>query len=126
MAVDDVADLGLRELTSDEYRKQQWAQMSERTWGLRFERMCRELGWAYYHTFNSQHSAGGYPDYHCIRGGDEFYAELKTEKGKLTAKQENWRDLLVGAGNEWELYRPSDEDRVLERLNAEYREPKGE
>ena len=79
----------IRELTTDEYNRTVWNGMSERTWGLQFERLCRAHGWTYYHTFNSQHSAGGYPDYIVVRPPVLFFAELKTEKGKLTKKQEH-------------------------------------
>lgn len=95
--------------------------MSERTWGLQVERCAKERGWIYYHTFNSKHSAGGYPDYHFIHRDrrEEFYAELKTEKGKLTAKQIYWRDTLIEIGHEWHLWRPSDIDDVERRLGGE-------
>lgn len=97
----------------------QWADMSEKTWGRIFERYCKEAGWAYYHTHDSRHSAGGFPDYVVTNGVEIFYAELKTETGKLTAKQEHWRDLLIGAGQEWHLWRPSNEQDVIERLNGD-------
>jgi hypothetical protein len=110
----------VREISAEEFRQHTWSEMSERTWGLRLERIAREHGWEYFHTFDSRHSAGGYPDYHLIRGGDEFYTELKTMTGKMSAKQEKWKRLLEGAGNEWHLLRPCHEDWLIDRLNRPY------
>ena len=50
-----------------------------------------------------------------MRGGDVFYAELKREGGKPTAKQVLWRDLLLGAGRSGTLV-PHDEEEIMARF----------
>lgn len=107
----------IRELDAAEYQQMIWDEMSERTWGIHFERLCKEHGWLYYHTFQSEHSTPGYPDYHCIRGFDEFYAELKTEFGTLTDHQVKWRQAITGLDHAWYCWRPSNVDEVISRLS---------
>lgn len=106
------------EMSAEEYKSDGYKAMSERTWGLQVETAAKLRGWMYYHTWNSRNSAGGFPDYVFSRGGDILYAELKTETGKLTPKQIQWRYALLDAGNEWHLWRPSDEDAVYARLDV--------
>jgi hypothetical protein len=48
------------------------------------------FNWIVYHTFDPRKSEAGYPDLCMIRDGRIIYAELKTEKGKLTPPQEYW------------------------------------
>jgi hypothetical protein len=53
----------------------------------------------------------GFPDLVLVR--DRIvYAELKGEKGRLSADQEAWRDAILGAGGEWYLWRPGDWEEV--------------
>jgi hypothetical protein len=55
---------------------------------------ARACGWYVMFTWNSRNSPFGEPDLRMIRKGDHrvVYAELKTEKGKLTRyPQRNWR-----------------------------------
>ena len=47
-------------VTAAEYRQQGWHALSERSFGLMVETWAKLRGWSY-HTFNSQHSAGGFP-----------------------------------------------------------------
>ena len=60
-------------------------------------RSCKAQGLLYYHTHNSKHSPPGFPDCviistdpHCI-----IYAELKSEKGRVTPAQAGWLDALT-------------------------------
>jgi hypothetical protein len=81
-------------------------------------RQLAELkGWLVYHTHDSRRSDEGFPDLVMSRDRVVF-AELKSEKGKLSEKQLEWvaglRDL---AGAEVYVFRPSDWDRVVEVLN---------
>ena len=56
----------------------------------------------------------GFPDCVFARRGDVLFAELKTEKGRLTAAQQEWARTL-GAVN-YVLWRPSDWPTIEELL----------
>lgn len=45
-----------------------------------------------------------------------IWAEVKRDKGKLRSEQEQWRQALTAAGQEWYCWRPSDWDQVVETL----------
>ena len=49
----------------------------------------------------------GYPDVTAVKGHRLVFAELKTEKGKITATQEQWLDALALAHREVYVVRPS-------------------
>lgn len=49
----------------------------------------------------------GFPDLVIAGRGKLIYAEVKSETGKLSVDQEMWRDLLLEAGAQWYLWRPS-------------------
>lgn len=51
---------------------------------------ARLLGWLVYHTFDSRHSAAGFPDLVLVRGTALIFAELKSETGRLSAEQDAW------------------------------------
>ena len=48
----------------------------------------------YYHTFLSKYSEKGFPDSTIIKGTRLIFAELKSEKGKLSPAQTEWLELL--------------------------------
>jgi hypothetical protein len=75
-------------------------------------------GWAAYHTYDSRRSEPGFPDLvvgHAGRG-ELFVAELKSEKGRLTAAQESWLSLFEAAGVETHILRPAQLGWVAWRL----------
>lgn len=52
----------------------------------------------------------GMPDILIILpGGRCAWAELKSDKGRLSAAQEGWRDALVALGHDWRLIRSTDD-----------------
>lgn len=53
-----------------------------------------KLGWLVYFTWNSLHSPKGFPDMVMVRDGELIFAELKSDKGKLTPDQELWKGAL--------------------------------
>lgn len=64
-----------------------------------FEAQVKDLaflfGWKYYHTWRSIHSPAGFPDVVMVRPPRLIFAELKSEKGKLSPAQKEWLDLLT-------------------------------
>lgn len=102
-----------------EYKQQAWDETTENVFQRQVERDAKQAGWSFYHTEFSIRSEAGYPDLHLFRGGDEFYVELKTEFGKMTEKQKEWRDRIIAAGGEWHLWRPSNADEIFDRLNVD-------
>lgn len=61
----------------------------------------------------------GFPDLvlaHSERG--VLFVELKADKGRLSIEQERWRDVLNDAGADWQCWRPSLWDHVVETLTG--------
>jgi len=59
----------------------------------------------------------GFPDLVLVRDRVVF-VELKAEKGRLSPEQAEWRDWLIGAGQEWYCWKPSDWPSLQERLRG--------
>lgn len=77
------------------------------------------LGWNAYHTYDSRRSQPGFPDLVLVRDR-VIYAELKAERGSLSAEQRQWREWLIEAGAEYYLWKPShmdDIEQVLRQRN---------
>ena len=74
-------------------------------------------GWLGFHPWTSIHSPAGFPDCCFVRGPRLILAELKTEKGKLTPAQREWRDRLSDVPViEYYLWRPSDWTAIIATL----------
>jgi hypothetical protein len=65
-------------------------------------------GWRCYHTFDSRRSEPGYPDVTLVRGDRLIFAELKTQRGRLTTVQIEWIELLRLTCAEVYVWRPAD------------------
>ena len=53
------------------------------------------LGWHHrYHTYTSKRSPAGFPDLVLIRGDRIIFAELKSDRGRVTVEQASWIDAL--------------------------------
>jgi hypothetical protein len=102
-------------------------ELNERDWQKLVVNYARLGGWMYHHELPSQrahgrwttHAAGesGFPDLVLLHeSGQIIFAELKTAKGKLTAAQKKWLDLLQMAGGEVHVWRPADRQVVEYRL----------
>ena len=61
----------------------------------------------------------GYPDVTAVKGHRLVYAELKTEKGKVTPTQEQWLEELATAHREVYVVRPSTLDTFYAVLNGD-------
>jgi len=84
-------------------------------WVIELARVC---GWRYYHTRYSKRSPSGFPDLVLVRNGLLIFAELKSEKGRVTTDQQDWLDELddvvpVIAVFVW---RPSDMEQIARVL----------
>jgi hypothetical protein len=75
-------------------------------------------GWWTYHTHDSRHSAKGFPDLVLVRAPDAIFAELKSERGRVTAEQADVLARLALCGLETAVWRPSDWPTIERRLKA--------
>ena len=73
-------------------------------------------GWAHFHPFDMRRSDPGWPDLTLARTPELVFAEVKTERGRLTRAQVYWIELLLSCGQEVHVWRPSDFARIHERL----------
>lgn len=93
--------------------------MSEAEFQARVIRLARLLGWRVYHTHDSRRSAAGFPDLVLARRGrGVIYAELKSEKGRTTAEQDEWLGLLRDSGQDVFLWRPADLQTIADILGG--------
>ena len=81
------------------------------------------LHWEHYHTLDSRGSDPGWPDLVLARRTGLYTAriifrEVKTEKGRVSEAQARWGRLLLAAGFDWKIYRPSDWDEILDELTT--------
>jgi hypothetical protein len=81
--------------------------------------LARILAWTEYHTYSSMHSSRGFPDLVLIRPPCIIFAEVKTEKGRVTITQQEWIDMLKRCpGVEVYIWRPEHWSEIVERLKA--------
>jgi hypothetical protein len=91
--------------------------INEKDWQRQVVDLAGILGWEHYHPWLSIHSARGWPDLALCRPPRLILAELKTEKGKTTAAQDRWLELLGACpGVETYLWRPSDLEAIRDLL----------
>lgn len=87
--------------------------------------LARLTGWLVYHTHDSRRSDPGFPDLVLTRSGIVVFAELKTEKGRLSTEQEAWlaelRKADAGDSVRVEVWRPSDWSQIEALLTAKVR-----
>jgi len=57
----------------------------------------------------------GFPDLLLVRDR-VLFRELKVKGRRLTAEQNQWRDLLLAAGANWDVWSPDDWDGIAEQL----------
>lgn len=89
--------------------------ITEKAFTQQVMHLLKAMGWKAYHTWRSVHSVKGFPDICAVKGERLLFAELKTEKGRVTPEQEEWLELLaVPQSNEVYLWRPSDWEEIVE------------
>lgn len=90
-----------------------------------FQQQVVDLAGAYgftlvYHTFDSRHSAKGFPDLTLAkeppRAPRIIYAELKVGRRQVTEDQQRWIAALHAAGHEVYVWRPDDFDVIVDIL----------
>jgi hypothetical protein len=81
--------------------------MRERDFQAQVVELAKLRGWKVAWTWNSLHSPKGWPDLVLCRGHRLLHAELKTERGKLTAPQAEWLMALASLPGEVYVWRPS-------------------
>jgi hypothetical protein len=90
--------------------------MNEADWQAQIKDAARTFGWLYYHTRYSFGSDKGWPDTALIRPPRLVLAELKTERGKLTADQAVMLEALKQCTSvEAYVWRPGELDDVVLR-----------
>lgn len=86
------------------------APVSERAFQQQVVDVARLLGYRVYHPWISVHSSAGFPDLVLVRPPRLVLAEVKTDRGRVTAAQQAWLDLLRACpGCETYVWRPSDD-----------------
>ena len=76
-------------------------------WLVAHQRPARtEKGWR-----TAVQGDAGFPDLVMVRAGELIFAELKSERGKVTPQQQKWIELLGAA-----VWRPSNFDEIREQL----------
>lgn len=88
---------------------------SERSFQSQVLQLAKVLGWRAYHTWNSMHSTGGFPDLVLVRRPRVVFAELKRQDKGPTPDQTAWLEELRACDQEAYLWRPSDWNE-LERI----------
>lgn len=74
-------------------------------------------GWRAFHPYDSRRSEPGFPDLILVRGGECLAWELKSEKGRMRPRQQDWLDELGQVpGIEAAVIRPTTYDAALRRL----------
>jgi hypothetical protein len=81
--------------------------LSERRFQGQVVRLARLFGWSTYHTWDSRRSDPGFPDLVMVRRPRIVWAELKSERGRLTADQKAWIEELRACGQSVYVWRPS-------------------
>jgi VRR-NUC domain len=77
---------------------------------------ARALGWHAYHTWDSRHSAAGFPDLVLVRRPWLIVAELKRDGEHPSAAQQVWLDELAACGIETHVWHPADWPAIERRL----------
>ena len=99
--------------------------MTEAAWQRVVIDLARWYGWQVMHNADSRRSNPGWPDLVLAGHGRVIFAELKAEKGRLSAAQKTWLTALSSASLEVCVWRPADQPEVLRVLGpAQVRLPK--
>lgn len=90
--------------------------MTEAQFQRRITDLCDWLRLKWHHETDSRRSKSGFPDLVIAGPGGVAFAEVKTEKGRVTKGQSEWIEMLTLAGVPAYVWRPSDWEWVEEVL----------
>lgn len=90
--------------------------LTEKAWQSQVLTLARVYGWRSYHVFDSRRSVPGFPDLVLVRRPRVIFAELKTDRGRLTDEQRGWLADLGDCPVESYVWRPRDADRIVSIL----------
>lgn len=89
--------------------------------------LARTFGWraAHFRPALTRHGwrtavtadGAGFVDLVLVGHGRVIFVELKSSTGKLTPEQELWRDALLTAGADWQLWSPRDISHIASTLS---------
>ncbi len=106
----------------------EYARILERPFMTCVVEEAEKQGWHAYAVLDTRHyarrTAKGWPDVILVRGDSRgavrcIAAELKRERGRLTAEQREWLELLGGVGGiDTYIWRPSQWQEILEVLES--------
>lgn len=97
--------------------------ITEKDWQARILDIARMYGWATYHPFDSRRSTPGWPDLTLVKPPRLIFAELKTERGRLTPQQRDWLTWLDACGQTVTVWRPSHMAQVVAVLGPRGLQP---
>jgi VRR-NUC domain. len=89
---------------------------SEKAFQARVVALAKMRGWWVQHQYDSRRSEPGWPDLALLRCGRFMLRELKAERGRMTEEQSNCLAMLVYAGVDAKVWRPSMWDTIVEEL----------
>ena len=79
---------------------------------------CRDLRLLCFHDHDARRNIRGFPDLVIAGPGGVIWAELKTPAGELSSDQAQWKWTLIGAGQNYKIWRPADwtTGRIMQEL----------
>ena len=81
--------------------------LTEKQLSAHIVRLAQMLGYLVYHTYDSRRSARGFPDLVLVHVNRPIiFAELKSERGRVSPDQQNWLDRLAEQAAVY-VWRPS-------------------
>lgn len=97
-------------MNNAEYLEQVAKTMLEDALQTRVLALARFHGWLGYHTHDSRRSQKGFPDLVLVHAARQvtLFRELKSHKGRVTPEQQKWIDTLTAAGQDVDVWRPTD------------------
>ena len=94
--------------------------ISEKDFQAAVRELAELMGWTVFCTWSSRHSPGGEPDLRLVHPIQKrmIWMELKSAKGKLTARQVEAIETLQAAGEEVYVFRPQDWEQIEKILSG--------